>query len=275
MVYKSLKHYCKEMINKQTFFYVFFLFIISTFPIFGQQMGKVHYYTFTEHTIDTTGIRTYLLFDNEKSLFIWKSIKYKQDEELSRGNEQIAIQRKKIYRDTIGKRYFNKYNQTDLFLRETHLDKSFFVRDSKNISWKITEEKKDIGSFMCIKAETTFRGRKFIAWFTPEIPIPSGPWKLEGLPGLILEAYSEDYKVNFLFRKINYPLKDNKEKIVLSDFGDERNIITLKEYVLEVDRINEEEFNKQLSKLPKDINIIQRKKERMGIEKKYEWEYKR
>lgn len=62
-------------------------------------------------------------------------------------------------------------------------------------AWDITEETKEIIGYQCIKAIADYRGRRWIAWFAPEIPIPEGPWKLGGLPGLILEAYdaNRDY----------------------------------------------------------------------------------
>jgi hypothetical protein len=40
----------------------------------------------------------------------------------------------------------------------------------------------------CKKATTNFRGRYWEAWYTEEIPIGQGPWKLCGLPGMILKA---------------------------------------------------------------------------------------
>ncbi|MDR0824243.1 MAG: GLPGLI family protein [Prevotella sp.] len=54
--------------------------------------------------------------------------------------------------------------------------------------WKLQDEKKEIIGYKCQKATTLFRGRAWIVWFTNEIPISDGPWKLWGLPGLILEA---------------------------------------------------------------------------------------
>jgi hypothetical protein len=42
--------------------------------------------------------------------------------------------------------------------------------------------------YKCIKATTTFRGRNYEVWFTPFIPIRQGPWKFNGLLGLILKA---------------------------------------------------------------------------------------
>lgn len=51
------------------------------------------------------------------------------------------------------------------------------------LEWKMTGEHGTVASFDCQKAECDFRGRRWEAWFTPEIPVSEGPWKLKGLPG--------------------------------------------------------------------------------------------
>ncbi|MFT4032750.1 MAG: GLPGLI family protein [Siphonobacter sp.] len=66
-------------------------------------------------------------------------------------------------------------------------------------SWKVTNERKKIGNYSCLKAVAQTRNRVYVAWFTPTIPVPYGPWKLGGLPGLILEVFSEDGEVKFEF----------------------------------------------------------------------------
>ena len=55
--------------------------------------------------------------------------------------------------------------------------------------WTLIDSTKVILDYTCQLAECTFRGREFQAWFTPEIPINNGPWKFNGLPGLILEVH--------------------------------------------------------------------------------------
>ena len=45
----------------------------------------------------------------------------------------------------------------------------------------------------CKKATTNFRGRYWEVWYTEDIPISQGPWKLCGLPGMILKANSPKF----------------------------------------------------------------------------------
>lgn len=71
------------------------------------------------------------------------------------------------------------------------------------MKWKISQdEAKEIGGFACEKAVATFRGRTYEAWFSPDVPVSSGPFKFFGLPGLILEIKSTDNVVKFLFHSL-------------------------------------------------------------------------
>lgn len=67
--------------------------------------------------------------------------------------------------------------------------------------WTITDFTRNILGYECILAFTEYRGRKWEAWFTPEIPISDGPWKLCGLPGLILKA--QDSKGHYVYEPLS------------------------------------------------------------------------
>ncbi len=54
--------------------------------------------------------------------------------------------------------------------------------------WVIQGDTATILGYRCISATTKFRGREYTAWFTTDIPLNLGPWKLDGLPGLILRV---------------------------------------------------------------------------------------
>lgn len=68
-------------------------------------------------------------------------------------------------------------------------DQGFYTEPIDEMNWTIVEDSTTtILGYECIMAKSDYHGRQWKAWFTPEIPIPFGPWKLRGLPGLILKA---------------------------------------------------------------------------------------
>lgn len=71
------------------------------------------------------------------------------------------------------------------------------VADDRKMNWKILPEKQKIGDLQTQKAETEMYGRKWIAWFTTEIPIQDGPYKFHGLPGLIVKIEDQNKSHSF------------------------------------------------------------------------------
>lgn len=77
----------------------------------------------------------------------------------------------------------------------------FLIESKDEMKWNIFPETKKVGEYNLQKAETTFGERKWIAWFCNEIPINEGPYKFQGLPGLIFEI--ADKGNNYSYKLIN------------------------------------------------------------------------
>ncbi|WP_297932239.1 GLPGLI family protein [uncultured Alistipes sp.] len=76
------------------------------------------------------------------------------------------------------------------------------VGETLPLEWRIDTLRQTVLGFVCYRATTRYGGREWQAWFAPEIPIPAGPWKLRGLPGLILCAQDAEGLFSFRCRSI-------------------------------------------------------------------------
>lgn len=88
--------------------------------------------------------------------------------------------------------------------------------------WELTDSVRTILGYECQMAVTEYRGRKWHAWFTTDIPLQDGPWKLCNLPGLILSAHDADYDYIIEVVGMNKPA----EKTMVGYFDFDKNRIT-------------------------------------------------
>ncbi len=91
-----------------------------------------------------------------------------------------------------------------------YIDREVYeYRESNNsIKWEISGDSATINGYHCQKATTVYGARKWTAWFTPDIAISDGPYKFNGLPGLIIKIYdSQGYYTFTMTSLLNIPEK--------------------------------------------------------------------
>ncbi len=120
------------------------------------------------------------------------------------------------------------FKEDKLFTRERLINTYLTEEPLPKIGWKITKDTASFSGIACRKATAHFKGRDWIAWFAPELPFQSGPWKLNGLPGLIIQAYDDKKEIQFLFAGIENLKEEAPVKPVLNP----ENTITLSSSVL-------------------------------------------
>jgi hypothetical protein len=102
----------------------------------------------------------------------------------------------------------------------TYLGTDYLLPIEEKLDWIISSEQKTIGKYQSQKAETTYGGRNWTAWFTTELPFGDGPYIFNGLPGLIISIQdsNNDYSFNLIEVKKGGNLFDARTKTVKIDW---------------------------------------------------------
>ncbi|MDO5607310.1 MAG: GLPGLI family protein [Capnocytophaga sp.] len=174
------------------------------------------------------------------------------------------------------KRIFSSYVTDKTLITKAKLHEKYYLATEElpKINWEIQHGKKaTIMGMECTQAKGSFRGRSYTVWFTPEIPVPFGPWKLGGLPGLILEASDDLGGATFVADKIEKLQSINNFNFGFPDDPEKFTAVSLKEFTIAEDEYRDEMFQQHLAKIPRGSQIVDIKKaDRSGLELKYEWE---
>jgi len=81
-------------------------------------------------------------------------------------------------------------------------DRYRYEESLPNINWTLVPGNETICGYVCKKAEGEYQGRRWTVWYAEEVPVPFGPWKLTGLPGLVMKG--QDSEGNHTFTAISF-----------------------------------------------------------------------
>lgn len=124
---------------------------------------------------------------------------------------------------------YRKPNEGKMTIMEYTYGQLFAVEEQlPEIKWDIKQDTKEIMGLQCQKAVGDFRGRTYEAWFTTALPYMNGPWKLNGLPGLIIEAY--DTKKEVVFSFVSFENLEEKKPITVSTLAAKASPKEFKQY---------------------------------------------
>ncbi|QXP80674.1 MULTISPECIES: GLPGLI family protein [Winogradskyella] len=169
--------------------YSIILFYIITHITYAQNMNydvEIEYtISFnTERPTTQKGI-LYLDSSRKKSMFMYgknTESSIKQSDEENTEYDLFSAGKKKVF--------YQDFNKDTLISRINLFSEQFIVEENiPQLKWEIHDEEKMLDKYLLKKATLYFRGRNYIAWYSEEYPLPYGPWKFSGLPGLIMEIY--------------------------------------------------------------------------------------
>jgi GLPGLI family protein len=167
-----------------------------------------------------------------------KKVTYKllfnKNESIFKKEEKLIIDEPKLnlVKILVGNGLFYTNTFLKKTLNKTEFSGKEFLIEVQPFQWKLTQESKNIGQYICFKATTskeidTRRGKStknITAWYTLQIPFNFGPKDYNGLPGLILELQEDSLLFNV--KKISI-FPDKKTEIVKPEKGEK---VTQKEY---------------------------------------------
>ncbi|NNE14782.1 MAG: GLPGLI family protein [Saprospiraceae bacterium] len=150
-----------------------------------------------------------LYFNSEEAVYKGVVKEKKKDEEF-RGERR---RRGRWNRDNNASVYYTNFNDNQSVDSRDFFGKKFLiegVRDSKK--WKMTGDQKQVGDYICQKATFKDSLNSIVVWFTPMIPVSTGPDDFFGLPGVILHVDINDGER--LITAQNVELKTFEESVI-------------------------------------------------------------
>jgi len=223
------------------------LSILAANFCFAQENGIVTYTVTHDWTKKMATCEHISKAERERAAYVWGGREYVETAELKFNENEYRFELKEdegastyrwrkedyiIYRDR---------EKAETFDVMTLLNKEYVIQDTLVCQqWKIKNDMKEIAGRICMNASfyDSVKGKEVIAWFALDLPIPIGPDRYCGLPGMILEINEANGAV--VYTATTILLSDEKVAIVKPTVKKKVKNISNNEYIkIVTDYINE------------------------------------
>ena len=260
-------------LNVMRKYYIFFLFLLLSRFSSAQRLHAIYEYipsqmaTFKEN----------VYYDGRTKIAVRDSTPQRKQEVNKDNNDEFASSLSVTIGS--GKRFnrivIHQNNASEQVETRSLQGTNYLVTDKfPALVWNTDYSDVDtLGKHVCHKATATYRGTTLVAYYTHDIPVPVGPSKFGGLPGLIVMLYNESASPNYWYLKeVNYPYSGD---IPVNDsYIHSLPKLSLEEFIKKEDQSNEEQMRILYSKIPAIEGVtVDQQKIRGSVEQVYEWEH--
>ena len=157
---------------------------------FNYDYEIIYQYTFKPNKADTTRLsEPTVLFCTDKEFYYVSVKNYQKSYEIANGGGEALVAQawSGAYKPTDVTHYIFS-NENDITTLERAHTRSFSYQEKPELKWEIQKDTMTIKGYSCQKALLAYGGRQWLAWFAADIPLGMGPYKFNGLPGLILRV---------------------------------------------------------------------------------------
>ncbi|MCF2220850.1 GLPGLI family protein [Chryseobacterium sp. PS-8] len=180
--------------------YIYFAFLLSILS-FGQKINfeptiRVTYDSKLQLGEKYQHNQKFVLVGNSQDYYFGAAQNYLNDT----GQYEIKGIDTRAISDYFQERLIRSNNKTSVFI--TIIDSKVRYEEKGGIKWVLYSDTKIINGIKCQMAATNKFGRRWIAYFSKDYPQSLGPYKFNGLPGLIFELYDTRDDYHFTLTKV-------------------------------------------------------------------------
>jgi len=237
---------------------------LGIFNLNSQDLKIVAQYTMNINLGQIKQLNSELVYAQNTSFYFWNNTENSLTTEADDfGNSKFYLN----ISDSLGTVNKVDFIRDTILTRSLRLDEILILHEKReNINWTLLDEEKFIGRFKVNKAEGDFRGRTYTAWYALEIPVKIGPWKLNGLPGMILEACDNENVIQIFFKSIDI---NSEPALDYSNIFNNGNYVSLSEYEEKQNSLANDMVKKIMAKMPRGATISVDEKTEIFLEREF------
>ncbi|WP_312077051.1 GLPGLI family protein [Chryseobacterium sp.] len=206
---------------------IHFTLIFSLFVtlFFAQNQEFIYEYQFVSDSTNKKDISKEIMIlnvDTDKSLY-YSLDKYVSDSTMNQEIKKHSFAMPRPF--NINEIIFKDLKNKTISFETKVGDSRYHIEQNVDLKWNLLNEFDEILNYKVQKATTEFGGRTWNAWFAKDIPIQNGPYKFQGLPGLILKIEDKTGSHKFTLKGIKsmqnpfeYPYRKDESNLKKLDY---------------------------------------------------------